>query len=203
VHNSLPISRQFFSKVFAPLQIAALHAPPRKSFADYFIGENPLKSVAKIFLNCTKNTELTARPFTRTFGLALNKIKFDPSRHNSPAQPQSVSDKLIPIKLDPSNTPRPPVILSEEFALRSKANPQSKDPFHQYPANELRRAFSSINPTRRSRDLAPTDFCEHTMNSPCGNRIHNPGIKPVIVEDTTCGVSLLTGTICGSNFAFP
>lgn len=27
--------------------------------------------------------------------------------------------------------------------------------------------------------------------------------KPVIVRDTTCSVSLLTGTICGSNFAIP
>ena len=121
------------------------------------------------------------------------------------------------------------VILSEEFALRSEANPQSKDPFQLNPSRSLRKESSSIilrrwvscnNPrrrpngrraalpgprqnTKRSRASAPTDFCEHTMNSPCGNRIHNPGIKPVIVEDTTCGVSLLTGTICGSNFAFP
>src|SRR5580704_1437293 len=31
----------------------------------------------------------------------------------------------------------------------------------------------------------------------------HPRTKPVIVEDTTCGVSLLTGTISGSNFAIP
>jgi hypothetical protein len=30
-----------------------------------------------------------------------------------------------------------------------------------------------------------------------------PRTKPVIVEDTTYGVSLLTDTISGSNFAFP
>jgi hypothetical protein len=30
-----------------------------------------------------------------------------------------------------------------------------------------------------------------------------PGTKPVIARDTTCSVSLLTGTICGSNFAIP
>jgi hypothetical protein len=30
-----------------------------------------------------------------------------------------------------------------------------------------------------------------------------PSIKPVIARDTTCSVSLLTGTICGSNFAIP
>jgi hypothetical protein len=44
---------------------------------------------------------------------------------------------------------------------------------------------------------------EPTMNSLCGKRIPHPRTKPVIVEDTTCGVSLLTGTISGSNFAFP
>jgi hypothetical protein len=30
-----------------------------------------------------------------------------------------------------------------------------------------------------------------------------PRTKPVIARDTTCSVSLLTGTICGSNFAIP
>jgi hypothetical protein len=30
-----------------------------------------------------------------------------------------------------------------------------------------------------------------------------PRIKAVIARDTTCSVSLLTGTICGSNFAIP
>jgi hypothetical protein len=33
---------------------------------------NPQKSAANIFLNCTKNTELTQRPFARTFILALS-----------------------------------------------------------------------------------------------------------------------------------
>jgi hypothetical protein len=41
------------------------------------------------------------------------------------------------------------------------------------------------------------------MNFPCGKRFHHPRTKAVIVEDTTYGVSLLTGTISGSNFAFP
>src|SRR3954452_20732837 len=30
-----------------------------------------------------------------------------------------------------------------------------------------------------------------------------PRTKPVIARDTTCSVSLLTGTICGSKFAIP
>jgi hypothetical protein len=33
----------------------------------------PSQSASQIFLNCTKNTELTARPFAPTFTLALNK----------------------------------------------------------------------------------------------------------------------------------
>jgi hypothetical protein len=41
------------------------------------------------------------------------------------------------------------------------------------------------------------------MNRSCGKQIHQPRTKPVIVEDTTCCVSLLTGTISGSNFAIP
>jgi hypothetical protein len=41
------------------------------------------------------------------------------------------------------------------------------------------------------------------MNSTCGKQIQHRSIKAVIVEDTTCGVSLLTGTISGSNFAIP
>jgi hypothetical protein len=46
-------------------------------------------------------------------------------------------------------------------------------------------------------------LCERPVNSPCGKQIHHPRIKPVIVEDTTYGVSLLTATISGSNFAIP
>ena len=46
-------------------------------------------------------------------------------------------------------------------------------------------------------------FCEPTMNFPCGKTIPQPRIKPVIVGDTTCSVSPLTGTISGSNFAIP
>ena len=45
--------------------------------------------------------------------------------------------------------------------------------------------------------------CERPMNSSCGKQFRHPSIKPVIVEDTTHGVSLLTDTISGSNFAFP
>jgi hypothetical protein len=111
----------------------------------------------------------------------------------------------------PLPPPHPFVIQSEEFALRSKANPQSKDPFQLNPAHRPCGVFSPIPPLAWNTvaSLATgkwqptTAICERTMNSPCGNRIHNPRIKAVIVEDTTCGVSLLTGTICGSNFAFP
>src|SRR5580700_12082513 len=38
-----------------------------------FIRADPRKSVATIFLNCTKNTELTASPLPRTFCFALKQ----------------------------------------------------------------------------------------------------------------------------------
>jgi hypothetical protein len=67
-----------------------------------------------------------------------------------------------------------------------------------------------VNAPESIRALAPVLLptpsfanCEQTMNHPCGKNIHQPRIKPVIVEDTTCSVSLLTGTISGSNFAIP
>ena len=43
--------------------------------------------------------------------------------------------------------------------------------------------------------------CGRPVNRSCGKQIHQPRTKPVIVEDTTYGVSLLTGTISGSNLA--
>jgi len=58
-------------------------------------------------------------------------------------------------------------------------------------------------PSKVNRPPAPRTSHKRRMNSPCGKQILYPRIKPVIVEDTTCGVSLLTGTISGSNFAIP
>ena len=46
-------------------------------------------------------------------------------------------------------------------------------------------------------------FCEHTMNFPCGKLFRHPRIKPVIAGDTTYSVYLLTDTISGSKFAIP
>jgi hypothetical protein len=42
-----------------------------------------------------------------------------------------------------------------------------------------------------------------TGHCSCGKQIHHSRTKPVIAADTTCCVSLLTGTISGSNFAIP
>jgi hypothetical protein len=40
---------------------------------------DPQKSVANIFLNCTKNIGLTPRPFARTFGFVFSR-KQKPTR---------------------------------------------------------------------------------------------------------------------------
>jgi hypothetical protein len=51
-----------------------------------FIRADPRKSVATIFLNCTKNTELTARAFARTFTLAFSiKMNRKIGRRQEPA----------------------------------------------------------------------------------------------------------------------
>jgi len=57
--------------------------------------------------------------------------------------------------------------------------------------------------TLKSTLTPPAHICERTMKHSCGKNIRHPRTKPVIVEDTTCCVSLLTGTISGSNFAIP
>jgi hypothetical protein len=44
--------------------------------------------VVTIFLNCTKNTELTARHFARTFGLAL-KQKLKPNSADDNNRPDA------------------------------------------------------------------------------------------------------------------
>jgi len=49
----------------------------------FFISRNPRKSIAAIFLNCTKNTELTRGGFALTFSFALTKKKAQrPSRES-------------------------------------------------------------------------------------------------------------------------
>jgi hypothetical protein len=77
------------------------------------------------------------------------------------------------------------------------------------PPNRSGRARlqSCLKHSGRRAALAAADnatiFYERPMNSGCGKPTRHPRIKPVIAGDTTYGVSLLTGTISGSNFAIP
>jgi len=63
------------------------------------------------------------------------------------------------------------------------------------PHTSLHGAGSPADPCRRFLSVLSVENSLFT-------RLH-PGIKPVIAGDTTYGVSLLTGTIYGSNFAIP
>ena len=77
--------------------------PPRKRLIDvsstrFSIGIHPLESVAGIFLNCTKNTELTPRLFPRTFSFALSIKK----KLNS-AQTTTGRDERAPSSTSVSN----------------------------------------------------------------------------------------------------
>jgi len=65
-----PLSQIFF---FPPslTTTSAFHAACPDIFVKILIRDDPRKSVATLFLKCTKNTELTPLRFARTFGLAL------------------------------------------------------------------------------------------------------------------------------------
>jgi hypothetical protein len=69
------------SKIYSSTLSLEFNSSPECALEPHFF-DNVLdpyrspKSPPRIFLNCTKNTELTARPFARTFTLALSqKVK--------------------------------------------------------------------------------------------------------------------------------
>jgi hypothetical protein len=64
-------------------------------------------------------------------------------------------------------------------------------------------ACPSSNRTHTTVLTACGPYSSPSVESGCGKVGSPPRIKPVIARDTTCSVSLLTGTICGSNFAIP
>jgi hypothetical protein len=70
-------------------------------------------------------------------------------------------------------------------------------------ATPMTPGFSPWNTTGNPKELPIVNICECQMNPPCGKPIRHPRTKPVIVGDTIGSVSLLTGTISGSNFAIP
>jgi hypothetical protein len=70
-------------------------------------------------------------------------------------------------------------------------------------ATPMSPGFSPWNTTGNPKELPIVNICECQMNPPCGKPIRHPRTKPVIVGDTIGSVSLLTGTISGSNFAIP
>ena len=66
------------SELFLPALSPQRNSPPRTrlsgtSSRTSVVAVHPPKSAPELFLNCTKNTELTPRPFTRTFSFAFNQ----------------------------------------------------------------------------------------------------------------------------------
>jgi len=90
------------------------------------------------------------------------------------------------------------------FSPRGQA-PRQLKPHPKTPAPPWKSGASAPRPASQNyRGFSPRiPFCERTMNSTCGKTTPHPRTKPVIAGDTTYGVSLLTGTISGSNFAIP
>jgi hypothetical protein len=56
-----------------PEESAAFQRHNDLSVSRFFIRDNPCEFALVLFLNCTKNTELTSAVFTRTFTFALTK----------------------------------------------------------------------------------------------------------------------------------
>ena len=66
------------SGLFLPALSPQRNSPPRTrlsgtSSRTSVVPVHPPKSAPELFLNCTKNTELTPRPFARTFSFAFNQ----------------------------------------------------------------------------------------------------------------------------------
>ena len=110
-----------------------------------------------------------------------------------PGQRETPADRFPPVSPDPQispTLPRPP-----QPGCSLSVNPS--------PSRRVRKGLTGHWPLITGH----CSLCECSMNFPLWKT--NPstpardGTKPVIVEDTTYGVSLLTGTISGSNFAFP
>ena len=164
----------------------SLSAPQPRATSLLAISNDPIpvpshspKIHAHHFLNCTKNTELTSPHFARTFTLASrHQLNGQSSYHHIvTAMPKSFGSRIASaIRKAPSN----PIA----------------------PFRRLNLSPRLQNPKTLSRQPLLHN-CECPMNFDCGKKIHHPRIYPVIVEDTTCCVSPLTGTISGSNFAIP
>ena len=72
VHNRSSRSSDFFPHASPAGELAPCTRLSATSVTRCSIPVHSSHSAANIFLNCTKNTELTPRPFARTFTLALS-----------------------------------------------------------------------------------------------------------------------------------
>src|SRR5580698_6106446 len=159
------------------------------------------------------STPSDLRGYLRTLALGRNARTATDSTHA--AAPSATSPQIsatLPQQSQPQPRPALSLLMNSRKhkggaglqGLRQKAPRNQRALAPEVPASQL-----SANKPRRTGLTGhcplTTGHClyEPTMNSRCGKRIPHPRTKPVIAEDTTCGVSLLTGTISGSNFAFP
>jgi len=148
--------------------------------------------------------------FDRALAAAWNSAKTRGSDSLAPAPPSPQISPTLP--RPPNSSPRPSLPINNcpcsgreghDFSLEPALSERSA------PKGAVRSCYRTAASAAEvfnwplTTDHWPLLFCERTMNSTCGKQIHHPRTKAVIAEDTTYGVSLLTGTISGSNFAFP
>ncbi len=123
----------------------------------------------------------------------------------SGSQVSSTRPRISQLRLQPSLSLR---LTRARFAWKGLVRITS--PLRRFSQTEwFGKGTTSVVPSAPAKESAlaaevnTTSFCERSMNPTCGKPIPHPRIKPVIAGDTTCSVSLLTGTISGSNFAIP
>ncbi len=73
-HSGCPLYQIFPAILFHMYELAPSNGWNHVSFSSCPVRDNPQKSVAVFFLNCTKNTELTRAHFARKVTFALAKF---------------------------------------------------------------------------------------------------------------------------------
>jgi hypothetical protein len=179
----------------------------------------------RILRRCIAHRSLpNLRGHLRPSDLRINDVRFNHVRYSLRIEPnRTVSGRLADSSDLYTCAPRTPLIESLKSVKRAGFFQSCVRPLP-HPEISATRAPSSQSGPRRTLPLRESDaqevydsdlclqnfilsslvkFCERPVNFPCGKIIPDPRTNPVIVGDTTCSVSPLTGTISGSNFAIP
>jgi len=191
-------SASFPSGLFLPVLSPQPNSPPRTrlggtSSRTFLVPVHPPKSAPELFLNCTKNTELTPRPFTRTFSFAFNqKTKSnsaeDTNRHETKRTLYSTSvshHHTITAKLVANESNNPMDYLPHPFFGQSQTTHHQPE-FHRRPrpsALRSQRRLSRRILRRCSPHRAPSNLRGY-LRPPACRRDFRINCSSVAARDT-------------------